>query len=223
MPRKHLFFDLDGTLAERCGVIPGELVEKLRELERTADVVIVTGATYEKAVSQLNGYAANYLLSQNGNVWHENGAKTREQLMPALRDLQDVWMHIVDLMCFFNGGHVQHRGSQVSYSAIGHDADPERKKSFDPDMSRRKDVLLRFPFLSEDYSVQVGGTTCFDYVRKDGTKGANVGRFAQMHGWNMEMCTYYGDALEEGGNDHSVVGVCETIPVSSPADTLSKI
>lgn len=221
--RRHFFFDLDGTLAEKCGVIPPELVVALYELEKQADVIIVTGATIDKARSQFNGYEPKYVLTQNGNVWHEDGRMTREELLPLIAGVPDIWKHIVDLLIFFNGGHVQHRGAQISYSPIGHDAPAELKRAFDPNMSKRKQALAAMPFLSEEYTVSIGGTTCFDYIRKDGTKGANVARFAGMHVWELALCRYFGDALEEGGNDHSVIGVCQTTAVKCPADTLSKI
>ena len=41
--------------------------------------------------------------------------------------------------------------------------------------------------------------------------------------WNKDECVYYGDALIPGGNDESVIGVIETIPVVNHRDTYRKL
>lgn len=217
MNRSHLFFDLDGTLAEPGGVIPSPLVRKLIEIEDFSDIVVVSGATYYKALKQLNGFSPVFLLSQSGNVWNEG----LDEIYRAPLQLNDeIWNHINQLMRHFGQGHVQNRGAQISLSIIGHDADPAAKQAFDPDRSKRKAALRLYPFSSK-YHVVIGGTTTFDYT--SATKGENLLKFTEAMGWDLNQCTYFGDSLEEEGNDYSVVFVMKTIAVTSPADTLSKL
>lgn len=218
----HLFFDLDNTIAEKCGVVSPEMIQRLES--REASVIVVSGATVQKIESQLNGLMPDAILAQNGNhAFLRSGDTYREIWKNEMGECLEVWDHIWSLMLLFQGGEVQHRGCQISYSPTGHNADAAKKKAFDPDFSRRRIALQQYPFRSHDFVVSLAGTTCFDYIRQDGTKGINIASFLKFMGWDADSCVYYGDALHEQGNDHSVIGVIPTIAVDSPADTFSKL
>jgi hydroxymethylpyrimidine pyrophosphatase-like HAD family hydrolase len=119
---------------------------------------------------------------------------------------------------------LQDRGCQISFSFVGHNADLASKKAFDPDGARRTKYLHSVPFEDKEITVNVGGTTCLDYISKEGTKGKNIERLLKLKKWKPEDCVYVGDALFKGRNDETVIGVIPNlVRVDSPIDTLKFI
>jgi hydroxymethylpyrimidine pyrophosphatase-like HAD family hydrolase len=219
--RSHYFFDLDNTLAYKGGVIPVALVQLLGDRQkRMKSVVVVSGATKVKIDSQLNGLKPDAILAESGNEVYlgENFSYARP-----LGECFEIWDHLYTLMLHFQGGHAQMRRCQLSFSPVGHDAPQNIKNDFDPTGDVRRKALELYPFHSHDFTVSIGGTTCFDYTNINGTKGKNITGFLKYMGWDAKQCVYFGDSLQEGGNDHSVVGVIDTVPVTSPDDTLAKL
>ena len=91
--------------------------------------------------------------------------------------------------------------------------------SYDPDRKKRESLLERVPFVSDELVVKIGGSTSVDYIHKERHKGANVQKLIDIKGWKNEECVYFGDGLFPGGNDESVIGVIETIPVTDHVHT----
>jgi hypothetical protein len=121
---------------------------------------------------------------------------------------------------------VEDRGCQISYSGTGHNAPPAEKRAYDPDGKWRRNVIennwgwfRELEFAGLKYAI--GGTTCIDFYTK--TKGENVERMIRKQGWSPSECVYVGDALFEGGNDATVVGVIETIRTTGPEQTAAII
>ena len=84
-------------------------------------------------------------------------------------------------------------------------------------------MLAECPLTRKDIAARIGGTTCIDYTSACGRKGDNVLRLARREGWRREDMLYIGDALYPGGNDESVIGVCDTLPVANCVKTLAII
>lgn len=211
--RPTLFaFDLDGTLCEGGGLVGHEI---LSALDALALMAVVSGASDERIRSAFGGQAACWRLSQSGNVCVDPaGAEIwRQNLNEAER--REIMAHIAQY-----SGEVDDRGCQISVSLVGHRAPPEIKSRFDPKQVIRRAILTAVPFDGRLTEVRIGGTTCLDYTRRGATKGRNLKALMARLGAN---CIYFGDALYPGGNDESVIGVCETVPVSGPADTLAKL
>ncbi|MDO8520795.1 MAG: HAD hydrolase family protein, partial [bacterium] len=114
---------------------------------------------------------------------------------------------------------LEDRGSQISYSFVGHTAKIEEKEKFDPDKSRRTTILREYPFRSETVEVKIAGTTCFDFYIKGSHKGKNIAELCKKMGWEKDECLYVGDALFKNGNDESVIGVIPLKKVRDPKDT----
>lgn len=224
--KKHLFFDLDDTVTLSRSRIDEAMYALLSTLPH--DIVVISGAQHTQIEKQILDVPA-YRLGQNGNqAYHEDGTLLwEERLLPHqeahvrahISALQDRVSHPVrdtnDL--------IEHRGSQISYSLIGHNEDVHTKKAFDPDRSQRLTLLEAVPFESDEVEVRIGGTTCFDYFMKGRHKGFNVARLIEHEGWNTDACLYFGDALFPGGNDEAVIGVIETVSVADHLDTYKKL
>jgi phosphomannomutase len=221
---KHLFFDLDNTVTRsRTPIIP-EMKKILSE--SGCDIIIVSGATCSQIGFQMDGTPC-YKLGQNGNhaitpdevvLWEERLTPEQEAEIHAhIHSIPRTW-EVKD-----ENDLVQDRGCQISYSLLGHTEAIDKKETFDPHGEKRKELLEKYPFVSETLDVKIGGTTCFDYVVKGHHKGAHVSRLIEEMNWNLNDSVYFGDMLFPGGNDESVIGVVKTISVNDPHDTYEKL
>lgn len=221
---EHLFFDLDDTLTLSKSPIEQEMKDVLTRSGK--DIIVVSGAEIARIGVQTCNFPA-YYLGQNGNDSVDNKGKRLWQDFLTPEEKATILRHNSQLllMCDWyiqnSADLVDDRGCQISFSTIGHHEDIVRKKTFDPDSHVRLGMLKRFPFISDIVEVKIGGTTTFDYFRKGAHKGANVARLIKELGWNKAECVYFGDKLHDGGNDETVVGVIDTIPVTSHEHTLA--
>lgn len=212
-----------------------EHVPLFRKLCEQKDVVVVSGAQASQIRTQIpESESRFFILGQTGNqaldkagqtMWQEKFTekqtsaiyelieKMKSDFPPDVRDPNDL---------------VENRGSQISYSPIGHHESLEKKYAFDPGNSRRRSVLAKYAddvdhIKNLGADVVPGGTTCFDFFLAGKNKGFNVARLIKHEGWNKKDCVYLGDALFPGGNDETVVGVIETHSVKDPDDTFIHI
>jgi len=230
--KKHFFFDVDNTLTPSRSLISDEMGEELMVLAKRRDVVLISGAETAQIQRQIPFACSGvfFILSQGGNhAVYKGGLKLWEnELMPLQKER--IRTHIGQLRERFpqevedENDLIEDRGCQVSFSLIGHNADKERKLQFDPGGSKRVSMLAELPFLRESYiEARVGGTTCIDYTIAGGLKGDNVRRLVETMLWNPHEVVYVGDAFYPGGNDESVVGVCDMVSVRNPDETLAYI
>jgi len=223
---KHLFFDMDQTIAPARQPILPEMFELLHETPH--DIIVVSGQEVSKIMWQSNNLPA-YTLGQNGN--HATDIENNELWNIPLDDA-----HRAEIMNHINAiigilGHdlnydwtpIEDRGSQISYSPIGNTAPIEHKMVYDPDRKKREALMAQIPFESDELIVKIGGSTSLDYIHKDRHKGTNVQKLIDHQSWNKDECVYFGDGLYPGGNDEAVIGVIETVAVSDHLDTYKKL
>ena len=220
MAKQHLFFDMDGTLTESRQHISFEMLDFLNDIEE--DVVVISGANIDRMKDQLCTLDC-IMMSQSGSVckyWnYELTPQEEEEIMA------HIWKIKADpnFKPVLKDDIIHNRGAQISLSFIGHTAPVPIKSEFDPSGSLRRKFLEKYPFKSDTIEVHIAGTTCLDYTNKNYTKGKNIERFIQKKKWDPRECIYFGDALYEGGNDETVKGVIDTIPVTDPYDLLEAL
>jgi HAD superfamily hydrolase (TIGR01484 family) len=223
---KHLFFDMDMTIAPSRQPILPEMFELLTQSDR--DIVVVSGQTVELIDWQSKGIRAFY-LGQNGNhavapdktlLWNiPLDDKHRTEILDHIDEIIEILDHEIN----HEWNPIEDRGAQITFSPIGNTAPVEIKKHYDPDRIKRESLLAKIPFASADLVVKIGGSTSLDYIHKDRHKGTNVQKLIDLMHWNSEDCIYYGDGLFPGGNDESVIGVIGTVLVSDHLDTYEKV
>jgi hypothetical protein len=230
--RRHVFFDLDGTLTESRTLITARMTELLQALLEVADIGVISGAVQRQMRAQipwLDDYPI-YVMPQSGNeTYFRNRLLWRNKLdeetlgfiqthIEELRGSPSYKRIVFDYVLDEND-IVEFRGGQVSFSMIGHNAPLSRKTLFDPDAAKRKALLKEFPFECGLAEVNIGGTTNLDYTRRGWNKAGNVTRLTTQLGWRLDQCTYIGDRLHEGGNDYVMVPIMACESVTGPADT----
>lgn len=223
---KHLFFDMDLTIAPSRQPILPEMFELLSNCGR--DVVIVSGQDVEKIRWQSNNLKA-YILGQNGNHAYDLDGNElwnfplephhRDQILDHISEIMAILDHEVN----HDWNPIEERGAQITFSPIGNTAPLDVKQVYDPDRKKREHFLKTIPFASPDLIVKIGGSTSLDYIHKDRHKGTNVARLIDLLGWNKDECVYYGDGLYPGGNDEAVIGVIDTVFVENHLDTYQKL
>lgn len=233
---KHVFFDLDNTLMLSRTVMAPEHQSLFRKLCDEKDVIVVSGAQASQIKAQIPDSigAQFYILAQTGNqalgkdgakLWEE--AFSKEQTDTAISFIDAIKTEL-NLVVKDPNDLIELRGSQISYSPIGHHEQLEKKYAFDPDQSMRRGVIAKHAGEVEKLhavgiDVVPGGTTCFDFFLAGKNKGYNVARLIEREEWNKEDTVYVGDALFPGGNDETVVGVVPTQAVKDPHETFDWI
>jgi len=213
---RHLFFDLDKTVAPPRQPILPEMYDLLSSLAH--DIVIVSGQEVQKIKWQTIELPT-IRLGQNGNhateandteLWNVPlDEHHREEILAHIQAL----MKIIDHDINHDWKPIEDRGAQITFSPIGNTAPVDIKMGYDPDRKKRESLLEIIPFVSKDLIVKIGGSTSVDYIHKDRHKGSNVQKLIDYKKWNNDDCIYFGDGLFPGGNDEAVIGVIETVAV----------
>lgn len=229
---KHFFFDLDKTLTRSRSLMAPEHAEIFRALCERYDVVVVTGGQLSQIETQIPEalHGRYHTLSQSGNhaiskdgtlLWKETFTeKQRAAVLDFIRIVHDEFhLRVKD-----ENDLVEDRGSQISYSLIGHHEAIEKKEAFDPDVAKRLAILSKHSadvekLRASGADVRTGGTTTFDFTLAGKHKGFNITRLIERMGWKKEDCIYVGDALFRGGNDETVIGVIPTKAVKDFHET----
>lgn len=232
----HVFFDLDNTLTRSRSLMTDAHQELFQKLCATRDVIVVTGGQVSQIQKQIPpAFSSQYIaLSQSGNhavakdgtvLWSEQFSPEQKAAILALcKTIHDEQKLVVK----DENDLIEDRGSQISYSLIGHHEDTGKKEAFDPGAKKRlaileahKEGVLKLNQAGAD--VRPGGTTTFDFTIAGKTKGFNITRLIEREGWKKEDCLYIGDALFPGGNDETVIGVIPTHGVMDYNETFSFI
>lgn len=231
---KHVFFDMDNTVTPSRSPIEEAMKETFDALCERKDVVVVSGGEETRMWKQMTDYFRGQIgiLAQNGNFGLSKGSKHVWARTLSKAEKEEILEHIMsvekkygELIAKFRKEEklIEDRGCQISFSFVGHNASLADKLKFDPDGTVRRKILQELPLLSQNIEAKLGGTTCFDYNQLGKNKGYNIKELSKLFGWSLEDCLYVGDALFPGGNDDSVIGVCDTLQVANPSEALAAI
>jgi phosphomannomutase len=230
----HFFFDVDKTLTPSRSLMEAAHQPIFERLCQKADVVAVSGAEESQIKKQIpRSFDGKYFtLAQSGNhaLDKKGSVLWKEKLSDA--EVTTILAFIEKIKTELNlpvkdeNDLIENRGSQISYSLIGHNEDLEKKYAFDPDTALRLSILKQhaadIEALKENgIEVKTGGTTTLDFFRLGKNKGYNIARFIEKYGWKPQDCIYVGDALFPGGNDETVIGIIPTRGVKDHTETFA--
>ncbi|MDQ0728608.1 HAD-IIB family hydrolase [Microbacterium sp. W4I20] len=236
-------FDLDDTLAPSKGVIDLRIADLLRALLRSVDVAIISGGNEAQFRTQViarlgDADAADlarlHLLPTCGTRYlRHDGADfmpvyahdlSDEEKSAALNALREEAERLGLWEPEPWGDILEDRGSQITFSALGQRAPREAKHEWDPTGSKRgalRDaVAARLPGLE----VRSGGSTSIDITLAGIDKAFGMRQLAEHTGIPLTAMLFYGDRLDEGGNDYPVLAIgVPSVAVEGWEDTAAKL
>lgn len=236
-------FDLDDTLALSKSPISPRIAELLLALLERVEVAIISGGNEEQfrsqVIAQLGETDAAPLgrlhllptcgtryLRHDGTVFaplyaHDLSDDEKTRALTALREEAErlglweaePWGEILE-----------DRGSQITFSALGQKAPGEAKHAWDPTgakrLALREAVAARVP----DLEVRAGGSTSIDITRAGIDKAYGMTQLAEHTGIPLASMLFYGDRLDEGGNDYPVLALgVPSVAVDGWEDTADKL
>ncbi|MFJ6550296.1 HAD-IIB family hydrolase [Microbacterium sp. NPDC091676] len=236
-------FDLDDTLAPSKGTIDPRIAALLNELLRSVDVAIISGGNEAQFRTQVVAQLADadpaalsrlHLLPTCGTRYlrhdgtdfvavyaHDLSGEEKSAALTALREEAErlglwetePWGEILE-----------DRGSQITFSALGQQAPRDAKHAWDPTGAKRgalRDaVAARLPGLE----VRSGGSTSIDITRAGIDKAFGMRQLAAHTGIELTAMLFYGDRLDEGGNDYPVLALgVPSVAVEGWEDTAARL
>ena len=224
LKRRMISFDLDGTLAVTKSPISEVLALLLRDLLKHYEVCVISGGAFEQFRLQLvdrleascEELTRLHLMSTSGTKYHRFDAQTGEWVLKYSEDLSSqTRLQIIDVLTTGaktlgyweaepSGPIIEDRGTQITFSALGQQAPPERKYAWDPDGVKKRSLRDFAARLLPDLEVHLGGTTSVDVTNAGIDKAYGMRKLMASVGLAPEEILFFGDQLEPGGNDYPV-------------------
>jgi HAD superfamily hydrolase (TIGR01484 family) len=239
--KKVIAFDLDGTLAPSKSPVPNAVVEALGKLLDNFQVCVISGGKFAQFEEQLlmnlivdpgklrrlhimpTCGTSYYVFSPTDKKWRQVYAENfstaqKRAIVAALKQgVDELSYHEKQIW----GEQIEDRGSQITFSALGQKAPVEYKMAWDP--TGKKKVRLRdyVAVLIPSFEVRVGGTTSVDITKRGVDKAYGMKKLMEVLKINKEDILFFGDRLQEGGNDYPVKAMgIDSLEVSHWQDTL---
>lgn len=238
--RKLIAFDLDGTLAVTKSAVSDVMVDRLRDLLRTYQVCVISGGMFKQFEQQLldrldvspQQLSKLHIMPTSGTKYFRFDQRDlrwvlqySEDLAPADRDeIIDVLSAGAKALGYWetepDGNVIEDRGSQITFSALGQQARPEKKYAWDPDDVKKKALRDYAAQRLPDLEVHVGGTTSVDVTRAGIDKAYGMRKLMEILDMTIDDILFFGDKLGEGGNDYPVKAMgIDSIAVRDSRDT----
>lgn len=238
--KKVLAFDLDGTLAPSKSPLPDKIAELFDELLSYYHLCVISGGKFEQFQKQLLAnlkaepgklerlhlmptcgtryYTYNVAKGEWEKMYAEDfSEKQKQEIITALKsavhelgyDKEKTW-----------GEQIEDRGSQITFSALGQEAPIDAKEAWDPDMKKKLAIRDLVAPQIPDFEVRAGGATSIDITKLGIDKAYGMDKLMDILGIAKEDILFFGDKLQEGGNDYPVkaMGV-DSLEVSRWEDT----
>jgi phosphomannomutase len=238
--RRLLAFDLDDTLAVTKSPISEQMSQLLGRALAAYDVCIISGGAFPQFKSQVidrlpvdeDSFSRLHLMPTSGTRYVLYDPQTSSWVQQYAEDLSAMEKKAIIAILTLgaqelglwepspHGEIIEDRGSQITFSALGQRAPAELKYAWDRDGTKKEQLrryaAQRLPALS----VRAGGSTSVDVTRQGVDKGYGMRRLMDVLGLVPRDVLFFGDQLEEGGNDFPVraTGI-DVIAVRDSADT----
>jgi len=238
--KKVLAFDMDDTIAITKSPISDRMVTAFSNILETFDVCIISGGNYElfhkQFIDRLDLDEVKlkriHLMPTCGTRYYRYDESTKDWVLQYAEDLtEEEKSKIIQVLeeSAKEAGYwienpageiIEDRFSQITFSALGQFATPEDKYAWDPEGKKRlaiREIALRgLP----DLEIRLGGTTSIDVTRPGIDKATGMQKLMEANGLTKEDILFFGDKLQEGGNDYPVKAFgIESIEVTRWEDT----
>ncbi|MBU1557698.1 HAD-IIB family hydrolase [Patescibacteria group bacterium] len=237
--KKIIVFDLDGTLAKSKSDIDDEISELIGGLLEVKKVALISGGAYpqiEKSfIKKLNiekELLSNLFIFPTDATsfykYEEGGWKniySEELTFDERKKIIEIFNGALNEAGYKKpevvyGEIIEDRGTQITFSGLGQKAPLEDKLKWDPERKLREKIIDIFNEKGLNFEAKIGGSTSVDINKKGISKAYGIKKIQEKLEVSGDEILFIGDALFEGGNDHSVIGTgVDTIAVKNPEDT----
>jgi HAD superfamily hydrolase (TIGR01484 family) len=242
--KELIAFDLDGTLAESKSCMDKEMADLIQELIDCYKVAIISGGSWEQFESQL--FPTLLCLSQPEQIYclPTSGASLYESFVHYdVNEIYSEWnllyqesltpeetakilnalyraIPLSEEYTQIYGQQIEHRVTQITFSALGQKAPLNLKNTWDPDCKKRQRIIRMLENDIPEFEIRYGGTTSIDVTKKGIDKAFGMRKLKEHLNIEYSDILFIGDALQPGGNDYPVRGLgIECIEVGGPEDT----
>jgi HAD superfamily hydrolase (TIGR01484 family) len=242
--KKLLAFDLDDTLAITKSPISDHMAETLSHILEEFDVCVISGGRFEQFKSQIidrlhvepHKLSRLHLMPTCGtqyyryneldedweqqyaeNLTDDEKERTIKVLEASAREL-GLWPENPA------GDVIEDRGTQVTFSALGQQATAEDKYAWDTENTKKLALRDHAAERLPDLEVRAGGTTSIDVTRIGIDKAYGMQKLIDELDIAKDDILFFGDKLEEGGNDYPVKAFgIDCLDVSKWEDTVNRL
>ncbi len=222
---KCLAFDLDDTLTVSKTKANKRIIDVLSNLIRKYNCYfsIISGSKFDQIYNQILKYFDKELFNNfiifpllGGELYsYKNGKFVKNKLVVDIskHTFNKVSKRIRTLACENdiwcenpNGVIIEHRGVQITYSALGQNASYKDKKEWNAKHSKTKKKLAKqiqkeFP----DLSVKLGGITSIDISDPNISKEFAIKTLLKKYKLSKSEVIFFGDNFKKDGNDYPVI------------------
>jgi phosphomannomutase len=235
--KKVIITDVDGTICETCQEITPQMAEQINKLiEQGHTMVFISGTPLFDLQRMISSgiKGEHHLLANTGTIYGHVTDETKIIYNKSLssEEKQEITAACEKLIEQFDlrtlttkEDQLQDRNSQITLSAIGRHAPIELKEQYDPDGTKRKEQVrfLKQHLSVEKYEIKYAGTTSIDVTQKGLDKEQGIRNFCEFHNIPTKNVLFFGDKMDEQGNDYPASKVVDCIAVKNPDDTLKKL
>ena len=236
-----VMFDLDDTLAPSKSPMDDSMVEVFGRLLERSMACIISGGRFEQFQVQVLDRLGDTVNRANLHLMPTNGTQyvrwdgsewttvyaeylTDDEKQRTLTTLETGAKELGLWETETWGPVLEDRGSQITFSALGQAAPVDAKKAWDPDGRKKESLRAYAAERLPDLEVRSGGSTSVDVTRKGIDKSYGARRLMEILDLTVDDILFYGDRLDEGGNDRPVMELGITsISVTDWHDTLAKL
>lgn len=236
-------FDLDDTLAPSKAAISPRIASLLRALLDRVDVAIISGGNETQFRTQVVAHLGDadaaalarlHLLPTCGTRYlrfdgegfsrlyaHDLSDDQKSRAIAALRsEAESLGLWEADPW----GEIIEDRGSQITFSALGQQAPLDAKQAWDPTGAKRLALRDAVAAHLPDLEVRAGGSTSIDITLAGIDKAYGIRQLAEHTGFSFDAMLFYGDRLDEGGNDYPVLALgVPSVAVEGWEDTADRL
>lgn len=222
--KKVIIFDLDETLTETTSPITSEMSELLDRLLVKYQVCVISGGDINQFKKQFIDYIrvdekhlkSLHLMPTCGTRYYNYDFKTHDWKQIYAEEFseseQKTIINAMEEAISESGYRIDNpkgpligdRGSQITYMALGRDAEPAEKKAWDPSGEKKHKFHDLIAPKLPGFEVRVGGTTSVDVTKKGIDKAYGMKKLMEILGVEKKDMLFIGDRLFEGGNDYPV-------------------
>ena len=233
MKTKALIFDMDGTLTPNTQPVSASVLKRLKKLQGTYKLYLVTGSNYEKVENQFKWHNVTNLFERvfccNGTIVYQTALDPDDEFGNLEPDMihkvvltdhysQSDLNYLISILLkyayknhtkFKTGTFVEWRDSQINFSLIGRNCSQVQRDDYVKwdKKSGDRDKAIKFlekKFESYGLSFRKGGQISIDISRQQWSKAYAFENIKE----STKNCVFFGDNIVPVGNDWEIAKMC---------------